>query len=174
MGRKRGMMGYGSAAGIFVVAMLVASTAAAHAEDAASWRDLETKYLFGFTTGSGIGLEGEKEFTLESIARLGKRDGRYQASETKVEFEFTPTQFIQIEFGALVSTHNIGGVTDLADRNRIVAPSGGFAEFRTLVVERTSTNPVSVTLSFEPTGRSIDETSGQRVQNLEFETKINA
>src|SRR5690348_18431103 len=119
MGRKRGMMGYGSAAGIFVVAMLVASTAAAHAEDASSWRELETKYLFGFTTGSGIGLEGEKEFTLESLARLGKRDGRYRASETKIEFEFTPSQFVQIEFGALASTHDIRNVTDLDDRRQV-------------------------------------------------------
>src|SRR4029079_6964212 len=26
------------------------------------YRDVETKYIFGFTSGSGIGLEGEKEF----------------------------------------------------------------------------------------------------------------
>jgi hypothetical protein len=156
-----------------IVAILLASGVAARADDAESWRELETKYLFGFTTGSGIGLEGEREFTLESIARFGKRDGSYRASETKVEFEFTPTQFIQIEFGALVSSHNINGVTDLDDINR-VALSGGFAEFRFLVLERTSNNPLSVTLSFEPTGRGFDETSGQRVQNLEFETKINA
>ena len=166
-------MGHGSAAGICVAAMLVASTAAARAEDASTWRELETKYLFGFTTGSGIGLEGEKEFTLESIARFGKRDGRYQASETKIEFEFTPSQFVQIEFGALASTHDIHNVTDLDDR-RQVALEGGFAEFRYLVLERSQNNPLAVTISFEPTGRTVDETSGDRVSNLEFETKINA
>src|SRR3981081_3814463 len=84
----------------------------ARAEGASSWRDIETKYIFGFTTGSGIGLEGEKEFTVDSIGRFGKRDGHYAATETKYEFEFTPSQFIQIEFGALGSTPNIGGVTD--------------------------------------------------------------
>ena len=31
--------------------------------DASSWHEIETKYIFGFTTGSGIGIEGEKEFT---------------------------------------------------------------------------------------------------------------
>ena len=92
------------------------ASGAARAEDASSWRDIETKYIFGFTTGSGIGLEGEKEFTVDSIGRFGKRDGHYAATETKYEFEFTPTQFIQIEFGALGSTHHIGGVTDLDDR----------------------------------------------------------
>jgi hypothetical protein len=146
---------------------------AARAEDASSWRDIETKYIFGFSTGSGIGLEGEKEFTLDSIGRFGKRDGHYAASETKFEFEFTPSQFIQIEFGALGSTHNIGGVTDLDDRSQL-ALGGAFAEFRYLAIERTSNNPLAITLAVEPTVRRIDETSGERVRNFEFETVINA
>lgn len=146
---------------------------AARAEDASSWREIETKYIFGFTTGSGIGLEGEKEFTVDTIGRFGKRDGRYAATETKYEFEFTPTQFIQIEFGALGSTHHIGGVTGLDDRNQ-VALTGAFAEFRYLAIERTSNNPLAVTLAVEPTVRRIDETGGERVRNYEFETTINA
>ncbi len=146
---------------------------AARAEDASSWKDIETKYIFGFTLGSGIGLEGEKEFTVDSIGRFGKRDGHYAATETKYEFEFTPTQFIQIEFGALGSTHNIGGVTDLDDRSQF-ALSGAFAELRYLAIERTSNNPLAVTLAVEPTVRRIDETSGERVCNFEFETTINA
>ena len=91
---------------------------AARAQDASSWHDIETKYIFGFTTGSGIGLEGEKEFTIDTIARFGKRDGHYAATETKYEFEFTPSQLVQIEFGALGSIHDIGGVTGLDDRNQ--------------------------------------------------------
>jgi hypothetical protein len=155
------------------IACLFLGSGAARADDASSWRDIETKYIFGFTTGSGIGLEGEKEFTVDSIGRFGKRDGRYAATETKYEFEFTPTQFIQIEFGALGSTHHIGGVTDLDDR-RQVAVSGGFAEFRYLAIERTANNPLAVTLAVEPTVRLIDETSGARVRNYEFETIVNA
>jgi hypothetical protein len=143
------------------------------AQDANSWLEIETKYIFGFTTGSGIGIEGEKEFTIDSVGRFGKRDGRFAASETKFEYEFTPSQFIQIEFGALGSTQNISGVTGLADRNQ-VAFGGGFAEFRYLAVERTSNNPLSVTLAFEPNVRFIDETSGEHVHNYEFETTVNA
>jgi hypothetical protein len=154
-------------------ACLVAGFAKAHAEDASSWRDIETKYIFGFTTGSGIGLEGEKEFTVDTVGRFGKRDGHYSATETKYEFEFTPTQFIQIEFGALGSAHNIGGVTDLDDRRQFAA-SGAFAEFRYLAIERTSSNPLAVTLAVEPAARFIDETSGGRVHSYEFETTINA
>ena len=145
----------------------------AQAQDANSWREIETKYIFGFTTGSGIGLQGEKEFTVDSFGRFGKRGGSYAATETKYEFEFTPTQFIQIEFGALGSTHNINGVTDL-DNRREISFGGGFAEFRYLAIERTSTSPLAVTLSVEPTVRRTDETSGERVKNYELEFKINA
>jgi hypothetical protein len=148
-------------------------SAPARADDAENWRELETKYIFGFTTGSGIGIEGEKEFTVDTIGRFGKRDGRYNATETKYEYEFTPSQFVQIEFGALGSTHDIRNVTDLDDR-RQAAFTGGFGEFRYLAVERTSNNPLSVTLAVEPTVRLIDETSGARVHNYEFETTLNA
>jgi hypothetical protein len=52
--------------------------------------------------------------------------------------------------------------------------AGGFAEFRYLALERTSNNPLSVMLAFEPNVRLIDETSGERVHNYEFETTVNA
>jgi hypothetical protein len=156
-----------------VACLALFGSGAARAEDASSWKEIETKYIFGFTTGSGIGLEGEKEFTVDTIGRFGKRDGHYAATEIKYEFEFTPSQFIQIEFGALGSTHNISGVTDLDDR-RQAALTGAFAEFRYLAIERTSNNPLSVTLAVEPTVRRIDETSGARVRNFEFETTVNA
>jgi hypothetical protein len=159
--------------GLLILCVLFGCAGSGHAQDASSWKDIETKYIFGFTTGSGIGLEGEKEFTIDTIGRFGKRDGHYAATETKYEFEFTPTQFIQIEFGALGSTHNISGVTDLDDR-RQVAATGAFAELRYLAIERTSNNPLSVTLAVEPTVRLTDVTSGTRVRNYEFETTVNA
>ena len=155
------------------LALLTAGGSVSHADDAANWRDIETKYIFGFTTGSGIGLEGEKEFTTDTIARFGKRDGRYRASETKLEFEFTPSQFIQIEFGALASSHYISGAPGLDDRQQF-AIGGAFAEFRYLALERTSNNPLSITLAVEPTIRRVDETSGERGRNYELETVINA
>src|SRR5258705_4185511 len=144
------------------VGCLFWASGAARAEDANSWHDIETKYIFGFTTGSGIGLEGEKEFTIDTIGRFGKRDGHYAATETKYEFEFTPSQFIQIEFGALGATHNIGGVTDLDDRSQF-ALSGAFAEFRYLALERTSSNPLAVTLAVQPTVQRGFENNGERV-----------
>ncbi|MGB9065413.1 MAG: hypothetical protein WCC80_18840, partial [Pseudolabrys sp.] len=91
------------------VSIALSVTRLASAQD--GFYEVETKYIFGFTEGSGVGLEGEKEFSVESIARIGKADGRYWASETKLEYEFTPNQYVQFELGPLVSTHVIKDVT---------------------------------------------------------------
>jgi hypothetical protein len=152
----------------------IASAFAAKAQDSnLFWREIETKYVFGFTDGSGIGLEGEKEFSLATTARLGKKDGRYWGSETKAEFEFTPSQYVQFEFGPFISAHRIKDVSDLDNRNAVEF-GGIFGELRYLLLGRGPSSPLSVTLSAEPEWRRIDETSGTRVRNFELETKLNA
>jgi hypothetical protein len=152
----------------------VVTNFAARAQDTTViFRDVETKYVFGFTEGSGIGLEGEKEFSVDTEARIGKRDGRYGASETKLEFEFTPNQYVQFEFGQFISAHQIRDVTDLDNRNQ-VAFGGIFGEVRYLLLDRGPSSPLALTLSVEPEWRRIDETSGERVTNFELEAKLNA
>src|SRR5512147_2340868 len=57
---------------IFAAQILFVNGIAARAQDnPAVYRDVETKYIFGFTEGSGIGLEGEKEFSIDTVARIG-------------------------------------------------------------------------------------------------------
>jgi len=153
------------------VSIVLSGTRLASAQD--GFYEIETKYIFGFTEGSGVGLEGEKEFSLETTGRIGKADGRYWASETKLEYEFTPNQYVQFELGPLVSTHVIKDVTDLENRNNL-AMSGFFGEVRYLVLERSASSPLAVTLSAEPEWHRIDETSGTRVTNLGLELKVNA
>jgi hypothetical protein len=136
-----------------------------------AFNEIETKYIFGFTEGSGIGLQGEKEVSTETVGRFGKRGGRYAATETKLEYEFTPSQFFQIEFGGLVASHNIKNVMDLDNRNAFEF-SGLFGEVRYLFLERGPKSPISGTISFEPNWRRIDQTGGNQVTNYEFETKL--
>ncbi len=136
-------------------------------------REIETENIFGFTEGSGIGLEGEKEVFLDTEARIGKRDGRYFASESKLGFEFTPTQYIQFEFGPFVSTHSIHDVTGLDDRSQL-AFGGIFGEISYLLLGRDPSSPLSVTVSAEPTWRRVDETGGESVTNAELELKLKA
>lgn len=159
--------------GAVTALLLCIAGAEARAQDNNDFREIETKYIFGFTSGTSIGLEGEKEFSIDTVGRFGKRDGRYTATETKLEFEQTPTQFIQYEFGALLASHRIRGVTDLDDRSAFNF-GGLFGEIRYLAVERSQSSPIAVTLSLEPTWRRIDETGGERVRNFELEAKVAA
>jgi hypothetical protein len=147
--------------------------APAHADDGNNFYEIETKYIFGFTVGSGIGLEGEKEFSPETVINFGKRDGRYAVSETKFEYEFTPNQYIQIELGPIASYYDIRNVTGLDDMNAVKF-SGFFAELRYLLFDRGTNQPLAVTLSAEPEWHAFDETIGARVVNYGLEMKINA
>src|SRR6187200_2410398 len=72
-----------SSMSLVVVGISIALNGANNARAQDRFYEVETKYIFGFTEGSGIGLEGEKEFSTETVARIGKADGRYWASESK-------------------------------------------------------------------------------------------
>jgi hypothetical protein len=160
---------------LVVAALFLATTCfVAVAQDSDPFlREIETKYVFGFTEGSGIGLEGEKEFSLDTVARIAKKDGHYWGSESKAEFEFTPNQYMQFEFGPFISAHRIDNVPGLENRKQ-VAFGGIFGEARYLLLGRGPDSPLSVTLSVEPEWRRIDETSGARVRNFELETRVDA
>lgn len=145
----------------------------AKAQDNSAFHEVETKYIFGnFTVGSSTGLQGEMAFEPESEADFGKRFGRYAATGTALEFEYTPTQFMQVEFGPSVSYYNIHNVPGLDDRN-LLSVNGFESDFRFLLLER-GPSPFAVTLSVEPEFHSLDETSGASVQNYGLETKIEA
>jgi len=160
-------------AAILLGSLLSLAAVAANAEPQANngYNEIETKYIFGFSEGTSIGLEGEKEFSVTTFANMGKREGSYTATHTKLEFEHTPNQFVQVEFGALVSSHNIKNVPDLDDRNQVNF-TGLFGEIRYLLVERGSQSPIAITVTAEPVWRRIDETGGERVTNFELETRI--
>lgn len=153
--------------------VVVFGAAVAQAQDDTTFHELETKYIFGnFTVGSSTGIEGEKAFESENRIDLGKRGGRYGALQSVFEFEYTPNQFMQIEFGPIVSAHDIRGAPGLDDRT--TAGIGGFeAEFRSVLLDRGAL-PLAVTLAIEPEFHSIDETSGARVVNYGLETKLQA
>jgi hypothetical protein len=153
--------------------LMLGATVAARAQGADAFHEVETKYIFGnFTVGSSTGIEGEKAFEPETEAGFGKGGGHYAVSQTTLEYEFTPTQYMQIVLGPTVSYYNIHGVPGLDDRN-MAAVNGFEAEFRSVLIDR-GPSPVAVTLSIEPEFHSRDETSGAKVVNYGLETRLEA
>jgi len=153
-------------------AVLVCQTSA-RAQDSGAFHELETKYIFGrFTIGSSTGIETEKAFETETRADFGKRGGHYAAGQTALEFEYTPTQYMQIELGPSVSYYNTRNVPGLDDRN-VGAVNGFEADLRSVIIDR-GPSPVAVTLSVEPEFHSRDETNGAKVVNYGLETRLEA
>ncbi len=108
----------------------------AQAQDYGAFHEIETKYIFGnFTVGSSTGIEGEKAFEPETQANFGKRAGRYAIGETAFELEFTPTQYMQVDFGPSVSYYNIHNVPGLNDRS-MGAVNGFEAQLRSVLIDR--------------------------------------
>jgi hypothetical protein len=152
---------------------MLSFAAGAQAEDDAAFHELETKYIFGnFTVGSSTGIEGERAFEPDTTADFGKRSGHYGASQTELEYEYTPSQYVQVEFGPTVSAYNIHGVPGLDDAN-MAAINGFSSELRSVLIDR-GPSPFAVTMSLEPEFRSRDETSGVKVVNYELEAKLEA
>jgi hypothetical protein len=157
---------------IGATAVICCGAASAKAQESA-FHELETKYIFGsFTVGSSIDEEGEKAFEPETEADFGKRGGRYAATETELEYEFTPTQYLQIELGPTVSYYNIQNVPGLDNRN-LAAINGFEAALRPIIIDR-GTSSLAVTGSIEPEFHSRDETSGAKVINYGLETRLEA
>ena len=156
-----------------VTAAAVVSVLPAQALDASAFHELETKYIFGnFTVGSSTGIEGEKAFEPETQFNFGKGGGRYAVGQTALEYEYTPTQYLQVILGPTVSYYNINGVPGLANQN-MAALNGFEAELRSVLIDR-NPSPVAVTLSVEPEFHSRDETSGAKVINYGLEIKLEA
>lgn len=137
------------------------------------FREIESKYLFGFTTGSDIGLEGEKEVAIETKMSSGRRTGDYRALLHKLEFEYTPTQFMQIELAALAATYSIRDVPGMEDRSGSYF-AGLSAELRYLLIGRGPGSPFGLTVSVEPEWGRRSHSSGDPETSFEAEFKLMA
>ena len=135
-----------------------------------SFRELETKYIFGFTTGSDIGPEGERELEFETNLRFQRRGGVYNQLEQEVEFEYNPTDNFQIEPGVHGVFSQIHGVKGF--ENREGANFGGLGSiFSYVLIGRGPGAPAGVTISVEPEWSRIDD-GGRLITGFSAQTRI--
>ncbi len=137
---------------------------------APAFRDIETQYIFGFTSGADIGAEGEKEVEVTTDANFRKRAGRFSTLSSKVELEYVPTQFLQLALGARGTVHAIRNVPGVADVNQ--TQFGGLsAEAKYLLVERSPNQPFALSLIAEPAWSRVGGEGG-RERAFEIESKL--
>jgi hypothetical protein len=153
-------------------ALLVVFPAFASAQDPTpdSFRELETKYIFGFLFGSDIGPEGERELELTTNINFQKRTGSYVALEQEPELEYNPTDSFQIELGAAGTYHAVSGVEGFDDFHG--ANFGGLSStFRYLLFARGPGSPIGLQIAVEPEWSRVDD-AGKLVTTFEAETRI--
>jgi hypothetical protein len=155
------------AAGMFLVFPAISS-----AQDTApdSFRELESKYIFGFLFGSDIGPEGERELELTTRIDFQRRTGSYAALEQEAELEYNRTDRFQIELGAFGFYHAISGVEGFGDFHG--ANFGGIeSTFRYILIARGPGSPIGLQISAQPEWSRVDS-AGKLVTTFEAETRL--
>jgi hypothetical protein len=145
--------------------------AGAGAPSVDSFHELETKYIFGFTTGAGIGVPGEQSIEFETTAAFQKRGGHYSAVEQEIEFEGVPTDFFAYELSAHGTYHSIGGTIGLDDVDR-TGFSGLSTDLSFAILHRGPESPIGLTFSAEPEWERIDGDSGQFTRDVSSAFKM--
>ena len=162
---------------LLLSAAVSALAGAASAQEAPSpsgrYYELETKYLFGFTDGTDIGGEGEKEIELETTAGLQMHGGRYSAIEQEFEFEAVPSQYWGYEFSTHFLSQHIDDVQGLDNLNQTTF-SGLSWKPKWLIIGRGPGNPIGLSLSVQPEWGRIDGTSGVNSTSFSMETRLAA
>ncbi len=173
----RGRPSFGLPARAAFVAAFLASVAPSHAgqdgvrddaEDAA--RPLETKNIFGFTSGTDIGPAQDRELEFETNLAFGKRTGAYAFGSQAATLEVNPTDWVEIDTGLVGSFHRISGVEGLDD-SRGATLGGVETKFSFVLVHRSPQTPFGVTLSIEPEWSRVDE-SGRAGWSFGAETRF--
>jgi len=132
--------------------------------------DIESENLFGVTVGSDTEEAGATGVGIETVARFGKRDGRYTGIGKKLEFSYGLTDSISVAFGLLADYHRIIGVTGFTD-TRALRFNGIGGELRWRVIERRP-GSFGLTLRLEPSRQRVEESTGLRTTLFGSENKL--
>ena len=131
---------------------------------------VETESLFGFTLGSDIDSEGTTGIALETMAGFGRRDGRYNAANTKLEFSWAAAKNLSVSGSLLGGYWNIANNPNLPDTNAMrFRGIGGEVRFR--FMDRKE-GPFGLTLHMEPSMTMADEVTGEAGTGYASENKL--
>ena len=158
--RRRSAAKATTSVALALVCLLASPPRAAHADEPArkGEAEIDTQFIFGFTSGADIGELGEREIEQQSIVQWGRSSGSYAALDEQLRYETSPIRNFRFEIGIPVAVHDIAGVSGLDDR-RAAAFNGLLAEFSYKLLDRQHA-PFALTLRAEPHWSRVDDTSG--------------
>jgi hypothetical protein len=168
--RSRAPRKFATAGPIAAMLVFLPPFAEAQEADAEASSKLETKNIFGFTSGTDIGPDHDREVELETNLAFGKRSGVYYLGDQKATLEYNPFAWLEVDTGVRATFNQIRGVDGLDDRTG--ANFGGVqSKFSFVLVHRTTATPVGLTISVEPEWSHVDD-AGHATTAFSAETRI--
>jgi hypothetical protein len=121
--------------------------------------------IFGFTTPTDIGNAGDTNVANENDGRSGKRGGRYNALDSKLEFSRTLPGDWWLA-GSLFSAYNRAqNVPGLMNVDHFAFDGISF-EIEHRVLARSVNNPLAASISIQPRWGRIDSVSGRLANSV--------
>lgn len=137
--------------------------------------EVDTENIFGFTEGSDVNEQGERQISVDMLGRFGRAHAgpaaaHYFGGEGGAEFEYGATDWLSLGLGTSFVYHDIRNIEALDDRR-----GGGFnglsgqAKFR--LIDRAGA-PVGMAISIEPEWSRFSDDSGERVDSFALNTRL--
>ncbi|AWN43388.1 hypothetical protein [Methylobacterium durans] len=138
--------------------------------------EVDTENLFGFTEGSETGKRGEQEILLDSIGRFSKRradtgPSRYRVSNTKLSYQFDPTDNFSIDLGIFADARSVRNIADLPDKSYGTF-DGASAEFKYRFLKASNDNPLGLAVELRPRYARILPVEGQGADIFDMESLL--
>jgi hypothetical protein len=131
---------------------------------------METKNIFGFTSGTDIGPPHDRELELQTDLQFGKRRGTYHFGDQLATVEYNPTAWLEVDLGVHANFNQIRGVDGLDNRSAVNF-GGAETKLTFVLVRRSPAAPVGLSVSVEPEWSRIDD-DGLRTRAFGAETRI--
>lgn len=127
----------------------------------------DSEHLFGFTEGSDIGPEGEKELEFGLFGRAGARSGRYLALTHSIEVKWGLAKDWRVAPGIYFDWHSIRNVPGIPNTNAVTVEGFTF-EIKRRLLDREKA-PFGLTLSVVP---AITRINGEGQRETGFDTNF--
>ena len=156
-------------AALLAAALMLSGLAGAQDAEGGANGSVDTEHIFGFTEGSDIGENGEKEVDRSSYVFLGKQ-GSYVAIENETAFRYGVDNGFRASLNLLTDYHGVYNSPGIPNRAAF-AFSGLSSKLDWALVEHDKA-PFGLTLAFIPQWRRLDDTSGAPQESFGFPIEL--
>ncbi|MBY0296278.1 MAG: hypothetical protein K2X71_09610 [Methylobacterium sp.] len=137
---------------------------------------VDTEHLFGFSEGAETGRKGEQEVVLDTVTRIGKRragpgPSTYRVLDTKLGYQFDPTDGFSIELGAFGDLRRVRTIADLDDK-AFGTFDGVSVELKYQFLHASAEQPVGLALELRPRFARVLPVEGNGANVFDMESVL--